>query len=185
MTDQELAEANGRIEELLHELGAHPDRDVVSRVHELVRLLSGLYGAGLARVLTLTGAHPQGGAAVVARLGEDPLVGALLALHDLHPLDLAGRVARAVEHVRPFAAMRGASVTLVETTEEAVRVRIGMATPAGRAAADDIAHAIQEAIGRLAPDVARVAIERSDEQPASPLIQITVGRRAGSPAHGG
>jgi hypothetical protein len=184
MTDQELAEANARIEQLLHEFGAHSDEDVGAGVHELVRLLSGLYGAGLGRALTLIGAHPQGGAAVVARLGEDPLVGALLALHDLHPLDLPQRVAGAVERVRSFAAMRGASVTLVEATADVARLRIDIATPTGSAAADDIALALHEAIGRMAPDVRHVRIDRSDMQPAAPLIQITRSRPAAAPAPG-
>jgi hypothetical protein len=185
MTDQELAEVNGRIQALLDEIGAHPDGDVAPRVHALVRLLSGLYGAGLGRVLTLIGGHPQGGADVVARLGEDPLVGALLALHGLHPLDLPARLARAVDQVRPFAAMRGASVTLVEGVADSARVRIGLATPSAHAAADDIAHAVQDGIGRLAPEIVHVFVERVGGPPDAPLIQITRAPRASTPAHGG
>ena len=70
-----------RIESLLDELRSATEGRVWLRVEELVRLLTDLYGAGLARTLELADDHPD----LITRLGRDELVGSLLVLHDLHP----------------------------------------------------------------------------------------------------
>ena len=49
-----------------------------------MRLLMRFYGAGLEQVVGI--ARAAGGDAMVHRMAADPLVGALLALHDLHPV---------------------------------------------------------------------------------------------------
>ena len=80
-----------RIGSLLDELRSATEVPVWLRVEELVRLLTELYGAGMARTLELADSHPD----LIARLGRDELVGSLLVLHDLHPESLEQRVARA------------------------------------------------------------------------------------------
>ncbi|MDP9220184.1 MAG: NifU family protein, partial [Actinomycetota bacterium] len=91
-----------RIEALLGELDAAGDPAVRSRAEELVRLLMEFYGAGLARMAAGLEAAGAGGRELLETLAEDELVGGLLVLHDLHPVDLETRVGRALDRVRPY-----------------------------------------------------------------------------------
>lgn len=80
---------------------------------ELVRQLTGLYGAGLTRVVTLLREHDP---AALDSLAEDDVVADLLVLHDLHPLDTGVRVRRAVD---------GAGGEYLGADAGVVRVRLG------------------------------------------------------------
>jgi len=85
-----------RIEVLLAGLG---ESDPQSRemADEVIRLLMELYGAGLAKAMELLRA--DGRADLGLRLADDRLVGSLLLLHGLHPLDAESRVRRALARV--------------------------------------------------------------------------------------
>ncbi|MGE0702667.1 MAG: hypothetical protein AB7F99_20645 [Vicinamibacterales bacterium] len=174
MTADDLTAVNERIEARIEALDAHPDPDIAPQVNELVRSLCELFGAGFARVLSIVGAHPGGGQALVARLAEDPLIGSLLLLNDQHPDSLERRVATAVERLRPMAASRGASITLLEVTEGRARLRIETPAPAGVRAVADLEVQARSAIDVAAPDISEVVFEHAEA--ALPLIQITRAR---------
>lgn len=63
---------------------------------ELVRQLTDLYGDGLGRVVTALREHAPD---LLAEIAADDVVTNLLVLHDLHPLDVAARVRRALDRV--------------------------------------------------------------------------------------
>ncbi|MBV9253389.1 MAG: hypothetical protein JO054_04075 [Actinobacteria bacterium] len=73
-----------RIEARLRQLQARLDDATMADVEEVLSLLTTLYGAGLANVVDVLRATPDG-EALVARLADDKLVATLLILHDLHP----------------------------------------------------------------------------------------------------
>ena len=119
----------GQIEAALDELGA-ADPAFRERAEELIRLLMQLYGAGLARTLELLG--PENG----ARIAEDKLIGSLLLLHGLHPVDASTRVAEALRRLQRR--LDGHSLRLEELTDGRARVRVmlnGGRPPASLAAA--------------------------------------------------
>src|SRR2546423_13021620 len=97
-----MRETGTRIEALLDELAGAAEPRVRDRAEELVRLLTGMYGEGLARVLTILAEAGPPGLQQLDALGEDELVGPLLALHDLHPVPVETRVTRALDSVRPY-----------------------------------------------------------------------------------
>ena len=66
----------------------------------------------------------KAGDELVGELARDELVGSLLLLYGLHPLDLETRVRQALEKVQPTLRSRGGSAELLELTEGAVRVRL-------------------------------------------------------------
>lgn len=171
-TDQGTSAANARIELLLGELGACTDPHVAARTRELVQLLADLYGAGLGRVVALTQEHSRTGDLLEA-LGDDPLVGPLLLLHDLHPLPLEARVVRCVGRVGTLAALRGVTVTLDSQDEACVRLGIGAVSPACAGALADVAQALERAIAAAAPEIERIEIARVEGKPDPALIQIT------------
>jgi Fe-S cluster biogenesis protein NfuA len=152
--DNELRAAGDRIETLMGELAAASPA-VRGKAEELVRLLMQLYGAGLDRILTAVDDAGQAAAGpIFARLAADDLVASLLVLHDLHPLDLETRVARALEHVRPDLGLHGDDVELLGVEDGVVRLRLE-----GKSSTAALKRAIEQAIQEAAPDIARIEVE--------------------------
>src|ERR1700730_14251302 len=93
-----------------------PARDTATA---LVRALLGLYGEALARIIEI-GSRADAGA-LADELTADDLVGHLLALHGLHPLDVPQRVARALSELQ----LPGVQPELVGIASGVVRLRYG------------------------------------------------------------
>ena len=87
-TAQNLRAAGDRIEQLLDELRAVADPRVYERAEELLRLVTELYGGGLARVVELTA---EDAPALMGRFVDDELISSLLLVHGLHPDSLSAR----------------------------------------------------------------------------------------------
>jgi Fe-S cluster biogenesis protein NfuA len=148
----DLSAVADRIESLLDELQSATDEHVWARVEELVRLLTEVYGAGLARTVELAEGHPD----LVARLGRDELVGSLLVLHDLHPDSLEQRVTRAVDSVATRLGKGGATVEVTSLdTQAAVTVTAlgGGCGSTGQALCDTVRQALDDAAPDAAIDV--------------------------------
>ena len=79
-----VAQAGARIEELLASLRSRGGA-AADTAEELVRLLVGMYGDGLAAIMTALAGEGEPGRAIIDRLTADPLVEGLLLLHGLHP----------------------------------------------------------------------------------------------------
>jgi hypothetical protein len=100
----------------------------------VVTALVEMYGDGLARIV---GSLPP---EAVRALAEDPVVGQLLVLHDLHPVSAENRVREVVAATGAYAVVMGVDGGVVRL----------------RAADDGRRQVIEEAIARAAPDVDRV-----------------------------
>lgn len=140
-----------RIEELLDELGSGP-------AEELVRVLMQLYGAGLEKIVEIVK-----GSEYADRISDDKLVGSLLLLHNLHPIDAETRLRRMLARLeRSF----DAHFLLEEITNDVARIRIeknGSPLPNG------MSDVIERAALDVAPDLAGIKVEGL---PAEPLVQI-------------
>jgi Fe-S cluster biogenesis protein NfuA len=169
--EQELRAAGDRIEVLMGELAAASPA-VRAKSEELVRLLMGLYGAGLERVLSIV--DETGGSAagpVFARLAGDDLVSTLLVLHDLHPLDLPFRVERALEHVRPYLESHGGNVKLLGIEDDVVRLRLEGSCKSCPSSTITMKLAVEKAIEEAAPEITRIVVlgvEPAD--PSTPMV---------------
>ncbi|GII32806.1 NifU family protein [Planotetraspora mira] len=157
----DVHEAGARVEALiaeLAELGPHGTR---SKAEELVRVLVGLYGEALERVMrTVTGAEA---AEVLHRLTTDDLVSGLLIVHDLHPLGTADRVLGALEEVRPHLGLHDGGVELVGVDPSGVvRLRLEGTCHGCPSSRLTVTGAIERAITRAAPEVTRVDVEGLD-----------------------
>ena len=126
-----------RIEQLLAEMKSAP-------AEEVVRLLMQLYGAALERIIQQSLNAEQ--------LAEDKLVGSLLLLHDLHPLDPEARLRRMLARLeRSF----DSHFHLEGIDENIARIRVernGTALPPG------IGEMVERAAFDAAPDLAGVTI---------------------------
>ncbi|MFI0941396.1 hypothetical protein [Streptomyces sp. NPDC021020] len=171
------AEAAGRrVEDILDRLAATGDRAVCEAAEDLVRTVMDFYGAGLARVLELAG--QQGPRAVEGLLGDD-LVSGMLVLHDLHPEDLAARIARALGR------LPGGPVELAgfDADTGVLRLRAaassgGCGCSGGASAGDDAGRrAVEDALACFAAEVTRVELEAAG--PGEPVL-LQIGPRPGA-----
>jgi Fe-S cluster biogenesis protein NfuA/nitrite reductase/ring-hydroxylating ferredoxin subunit len=154
-----MDELVARVERLLE--------DADERAAELVQALLDLYGEGLRRIV-----ERVDGKALV----EDELVAHLLLLHDLHPVPVEDRVREALEGVRPYLESHGGDVELVGVDEEGVvRLRLHGSCNGCPSSTMTLKLAIEDAIQRAAPEVARIDAEGTSEPaPAPGLLQLEV-----------
>lgn len=158
-------------------LGASPDPRAREQGEELVRLLMAFYGAGLARVMELAPDHAE-------RLAGDPLVGSLLVLHGLHPVDTETRIRKALDGVRPYLGSHGGGVHFVGVEDDVARLRLEGSCDGCPSSTVTVTLAIEKALLEAAPEIARVHVENvAAPAPVSPLLQIQ--RRKGSAGPGG
>jgi len=150
-----------KLEELLDEIAA-ADPQLRERAEEVVRLLMQLYGAGLSHVMAIAG--PE----TAPRLAEDKLVGSLLLLHGLHPVDPSTRIGHVLRRMEGH--MAGHRLHLAALSEDVARIRVELN---GGPIPHALAQAIEQAIADCAPEIGAVQIEGLPERPAE-LVQIAI-----------
>jgi Fe-S cluster biogenesis protein NfuA len=148
-----------RLDDLVREVERFTDSEAQAHMREIVQALLDLHGAGLERLLG------NMEAAALVECARDDVVGGLLLLHGLHPLDLETRVLQALEQVRPALRTHGGNVELIGTTDGVVRLRMLGSCHGCPSSAVTMKQTIEEAIFARAPDV--TAIELEDEAGAN------------------
>ena len=174
---------SARVEELLTALSSGEFGSAAPAAEELVRLLVGLYGDGLTRVVAVLAEHGQDGAAILAELADDPLVEGLLLLHDLHPLDVDARIQRALDRIRPYLGSHAGGVEYLGVTDGVARLRLEGSCHGCPSSTATVELAITGAVRDAAPEIIDVAVEGMAAPPEPALLQI--GRRPDHVPHGG
>src|SRR5262249_5543183 len=109
-----------RIDELVHQLEEISDPNIRSMARELVQLLMEMHGQGLERILDKIWQKGTFGSEMIDELGRDEIVGPLLLLYNLHPLDLQTRVLQALDKVRPYLKSHGGNVEFLDLDDDGV-----------------------------------------------------------------
>ena len=162
--NEDPADLAAGIDALLDDLAARAGAPARAAAEELVRRLMQFYGAGLEQLMATLDA--AGGPDLQRRVAANPLVGGLLALHDLHPVELSTRVRHAVDTARRRLGAHGVGIELTGVDGDGmVRVRIP-----GGCGVDTVRDIVEAAVGELAPDTAGVVFDRAPAEP--PLLQI-------------
>jgi Fe-S cluster biogenesis protein NfuA len=168
VTRHEFNRRAGAIEELVHRLESAGDEAMRATARALVQALMDLHRIGLDRLMELTNAAGEPGAALIERFSEDDIVKQLLVLHGLHPVELEARVLRAIEKTRPLLASQGGQIDRVavdETGAVTVTLRVeGQAKGCG-SPASTLRAAVQDAIAETAPDAESVTVDVSESMP--------------------
>ena len=104
-SEKEFQEKMRQLGTLVGELDQLPGGGSKVAARELVQLLMEVHRTGLERIMELVselGGEPGSdpGAAIIDRLGQDPIVRNLLLLYSLHPDELETRVVRALDVAR-------------------------------------------------------------------------------------
>lgn len=176
MATPEWRAAGDRIQVLLDasSTGGPVARD---RAEQLVREVVELYGAGLQRILEMSG-EPG----LIERLASDDLVASLLLVHGLHPHDLHRRVADALERVRPYLGSHGGDVDLLDITDDVVRLRFAGSCRSCPSSAVTLELTVEDAIRAAAPEITSIEVIAAQEDPMPKMIPAeTLLRRV----HGG
>ena len=148
----EARAAGERVEALLAELRTHAGLGAAEVAEELVTCLVRLYGDCLAAIMR----NITDDSRLQARLIADPLVESLLLVHDLHPLDAATRVRRALGRLGIGAEL----VTIDDAGVAHVRLGHGLGS---------MTPVIEEAVRDAAPEL--TGVRQAPRDP--PLLQIT------------
>ena len=171
-----------RVEELLDSLKSGGFGPAASAAEELVSLLVGLYGDGLAQIMTVLAENGTAGAAMIDALAEDPVVESLLLLHGLHPLDVDARIQRALDRVRPYLGSHAGGVEYLGVRDGVARLRLEGSCHGCPSSTVTVQLAITGAVQDAAPEVSDVVVEGMTAPPEPGLLQI--GRRPDDPADG-
>ena len=177
-----VAQAGERIEELLAALRARGGA-AADTAEELVRLLVGMYGDGLAAIMAALAGEGETGRAIVDRLTADPLVEGLLVLHGLHPLGVDERIQRALDRVRPYLGSHAGGVQYLGVRDGVARLRLEGSCHGCPSSTVTVRLAIEGAVQDAAPEVTEVVVEGMTAPPEPKLLQI--GPRPGTPPGAG
>jgi len=159
---QNLRATGDRIEQLLDDLRTTADPPTRDLAEELLRLVSDLYGAGLARAMEL--AAEQAPVLVDAFLADD-LLASLLLVHGLHPESLERRVEAALEQVRPLLGAHAGDVELLDIDAEAgaVRLRLLGSCDGCPSSSVTLQLAVERAIVEAAPEIVRIDVDQPSQ----------------------
>ena len=161
LEDSEVRDRVARVETLLAAI--EDDEPALTALQAVVDL----YGEGLRRLVEV--GLPEGTV-------SDELVSHLLLLHDLHPESVETRIGRALEEVQPYLRSHGGGVELVDVSDGVVHLRLQGTCNGCPSSTATMKLAIEEAIGRTAPEIERVEAE-GVAKPVLPLLQLNVVQR--------
>ena len=176
-----VQQVSARVEELLAALKGGGFGAAASAAEELVGLLVGLYGDGLARVMTVLAEEGPAGAAMIAKLADDPLVEGLLLLHDLHPLDVDARIQRALDRVRPYLGSHAGGVEYLGVFDGVARLKLEGSCHGCPSSTVTVRLAITGAVQDAAPEVSEVVVEGMTTAPPAEPKLLQIGRRPDLP----
>jgi Fe-S cluster biogenesis protein NfuA/nitrite reductase/ring-hydroxylating ferredoxin subunit len=166
--DAQWRTAGDRIQTLLDSCAAS-GAVAYERAQELVREVVGLYGAGLERMIKLSG-DPG----MAERLATDDLVASLLLVHGLHPHDVHRRVSDALDRVRPYLGSHGGDVDLIEVTQgpEGAGVLLAFrgSCKSCPSSAVTLELAVEDAVRAAAPEISSIEVVAAEPATASKMI---------------
>ena len=172
-----------RIGGLVQELDSVADPASRAASKELVQLLMDMHGTGLNRILEAIFRSGQSGGPLIDELGRDPLVSSLLVLYGLHPDDLATRVLKAVEQIKPKLRKMGCEVELPTLEEGNVQLHAVLEGHTCGSTAQTVRGMLEEALYGAAPDITSLVVNGLEPPAANGFVALD--RLAGAPAVAG
>ncbi len=193
MTQTDAGAVAARIDELLGTFDSAEAPGARETAEELVRSVVAFYGEGLSRIVEILRERDEEGDEFVRALAADDLVAGLLGLHDLHPVPITERVARALESVRPYLGSHSGDVDLLGIDDDGVvNLRLRGSCDGCPSSAVTVKLAIENAIRSAAPEVADIAVEGMAEPGSGaagpggrPLLPVVTADAPGAPGTDG
>lgn len=176
--EHRLAADSAQIEHLLAELRELVPLPVWQRVEDLLRLVVGLYGEGLARAI----AHARDAGAVAptfdAKLAGDELLASLLVLHGLHPQSTEQRVQGAIRALTAELGIADDALTLVEIRDGIVHLRARGSLGGGAMSPGLADSVVRRVVETAAPEIRSLEISGLPAPRDPSLVQLRTSRPA-------
>ena len=148
-----------RVEQLVHNLSNCPDPIVRDQVQELVATLMDFHGEGFSRMLHILEAHAGNLPDAFRAMVNDPIVGSLLLMYELHPAGVKDRVEAALEAVRPALQAHQGDIELVAIENDAVTLRLQGSCNGCPSSTATFRNLIETAIHDGAPEIRSIHLE--------------------------
>jgi len=148
-----------RIQEIVEQVEHFPNPAARTLMHECLASLLALYGEGFGRVLNACHEEETAGQKVLARLLKDPLIRSLLLIHDLHPVDLATRLRKALDQVRPYMQSHGGNVEIIALEGDFARLRLVGVCKTCPSSQVTLELAVRKALEEHCPDLVGFEVE--------------------------
>ena len=158
----DVNEFQGRLqhlEALLRDAEHAADPAARLRLQQIVQSILELHATGLERLFDHLSEAGPAGDRLIETCGRDDVVGGMLLLHGLHPLEVKDRVRQALESVRPFLRSHGGNVEFLEVDGEVVRLRLEGSCHSCPSSSVTMQQAVEEAIYAKAPEITSVEVE--------------------------
>ena len=173
MEEKEFQQRIQKIESLVRKIETLADAEARASALALFQSVMDLHGAAVERMMDIVFDAGDTGREVIDKFGRDDLVGSLLLLYGLHPLDLETRVIEALNRLRPSLQSHGGNVELLEVRDGVVRVRLEKSSNGCGSTAQALKQAVEEAVYDAAPDITGIEIEGATEPAFSTgLVQL-------------
>lgn len=166
-----------RIEALIQEVENLTDPHARAIAQELVQCTMAMYGDCLACMLEVIQQSELTGTEMIAALGEDELVGPLLLLHSLHPVDIQTRIQRVLEEQRPYLQKHGGDVELVRIEEGIGYFNFKGSCQGCAASSSKLLRRIEGAIYKAAPELDDIVAVESEKRAVHPVKFMPARRR--------
>ncbi|OLZ11327.1 NifU family protein [Sulfobacillus thermosulfidooxidans] len=128
------------------------------QVGELVNDLLEMYRMGFEQVMHYAHSYPG----LPQKFAEDPVLGPLLMIHNMHPLSFEERVNKALENVRPYLKTHDGNVRLISVEQGIVTLALEGHCQGCPSSRITIKTAIEQELMRLAPDMLDLIVEGED-----------------------
>jgi hypothetical protein len=152
-----VEEALRRIDDLVGGLSHVADPAARESARQLLEAVLDLHGLALARIMAVI-AGAEDGRELLARLGDDEQVNAVLLLYGLHPEEPLVRLRRVLEQLQSKLAAHGVTAELVRVNATGSLARL----TASAGLPETIRREVEDAIGNAVPDLDEVAVEWLD-----------------------
>jgi len=178
--EREGEELVTRLNSLVEELEQYPDTEVRDKALDLVQLVLHLHGESLRRIIATLESEPHRDE-ILARMASDEVVGSILLIHGLMPVNLYDRVAAKLIELRPYLVSQGCDVELLGIDDARARLRL-MRSGKGAPPIAVLKADIENALSEVAPDLAGIEIEGlSEKVEATAKVAAALGRMIEKP----
>ena len=161
----EFQERIARVEGMVRKLESVADPSLRATARELLQSLMELHAEGLGRIMESIAGEGEVGMRLLGKLGQDPLVGSLLILYNLHPEPFEARLERAFDKIRTILRKQGATLQVLAAGEALIQLRI-VGSPG-----QDLQTPVREALLESVPDAAEIVIE-GGQKPQSGFVPL-------------
>ncbi|HET6864924.1 MAG TPA: NifU family protein [Solirubrobacteraceae bacterium] len=163
-----------RVQDLQAQLESSAPSTTREVADELVSAVVQMYGAGLERIVASLVQNGPEGERLAAGLADDPLVGTLLLIHDLHPVPLEQRVQQALDSVRPYMESHGGNVELLSLQNGVARIHLQGSCSDCAASSVTLELAIKQALEEAAPDLEGLDVEGVNAETATDSASVWI-----------